>query len=103
MPERKAGLVNDAFVDSRVAQRSVWRMAALLLVFDLVWFQIIRPLQSEWSYNQRIRGRPESKIGPRRRREIGAQILELLICGCESDAEATAALPQQLGQIVARA
>ena len=50
--------------------------------------------EEDWTAQGRIRA------ALRGRREIGAQMLELVVWGYENDAEARAALQHQLGQIV---
>ena len=48
----KADLVNDDFVDSRAAPKDVsYGILFPLALLGLVWFEVIRHLQNEWSYN----------------------------------------------------
>lgn len=48
----KADLVNDDFVDSRAAPKDVSSgLLFPLILLGLVWFEVIRHLQNEWSYN----------------------------------------------------
>ena len=52
--------------------------------------------EEDWSAKGRVRS------ALRGRREVGAQMLELVVWGYENDVEADAALTEQLGKIVAR-
>jgi exosortase len=51
MPQMKATVARADVVASRGVETNIWPVAAVLLLFAFLWFEVINQLKSEWSLN----------------------------------------------------
>ena len=47
----KAALANEQAIASPIAESLFWPAALVIITLSLIWFEVVRHLQSEWSYN----------------------------------------------------